>query len=85
MTEPINQFDAQGRWYGVWEAYWANGTLMWRRHYLHGKLHGLSVNYYESGTLSWRRHHHHGKEHGLWVWYDIHGTAEDKLYCLNIK
>jgi antitoxin component YwqK of YwqJK toxin-antitoxin module len=85
MTEPINQYDSEGRPHGVWERYRKDGTLWWRNHYLHGKLHGLSVNYYEAGTLSWRRHHHHGKEHGLWEWYDIHGTAQDKLYCLNIK
>jgi hypothetical protein len=51
MTAQVNQHDPQGREHGVWEDYWANGTLWWRRHYLHGKGYGLSEWYKRTGTL----------------------------------
>jgi antitoxin component YwqK of YwqJK toxin-antitoxin module len=85
MTKQINQKDPQDRPHGVWEDYHPEGTLMWRRPYLHGALHGLSEWYYKDGTLWWRTHYYHGKEHGIWQYYFTDGTPLYKRYLLRIK
>jgi antitoxin component YwqK of YwqJK toxin-antitoxin module len=57
---------------GLWEHYYPDGTLWWRRHYLHGQWHGPCELYYEDGTFRARGHYLHGGKHGLWedYWHD---------------
>ena len=85
MTHQVIQYDAEDRPHGVWSDYWEDGTLRWRRQYLHGKLHGVWEHYWKDGTLAWRRHHHHGQEHGLWKWHSPDDTPYCKEYYINIK
>jgi antitoxin component YwqK of YwqJK toxin-antitoxin module len=54
MTAQVNQYDSEGRRHGVWEGYWANGTLWQKEHWLHGNLHGLRERYQPDGTPKWK-------------------------------
>ena len=85
MTAQVNQHDPQGRPHGVWEGYWPNGTLRWRRQYLHRKIHGFSEWYRADGTLSSRYHYMHGKAYGLSEWYRSDVAPYLKKYILTIK
>jgi antitoxin component YwqK of YwqJK toxin-antitoxin module len=49
MTKKTNQYDSQGNRHGVWEHYYANGSLWWRAHFLNGKHHGTREWYHSDG------------------------------------
>ena len=79
------QHDSEGRRHGVWEGYYRNGTLSWRRHYHQGREHGVWEEYYPNGTLGWRGNYHHGKQKGLAMWRDPQGRCTQKAYHLVIR
>jgi len=85
MKEPINRRDSEGRKHGVWEYHYTDGTLWWKRYFLHGELHGVWAEYYRDGALSWESHWHHGKAHGLHQRYNTDGTLYKKRYHITIK
>jgi antitoxin component YwqK of YwqJK toxin-antitoxin module len=78
MKDQINQIDSEGLPHGVWELYWPNGTLMWKKHYLNGKLHGLSENYYSDGTSSRRGNYLNGTPRGVRKSYHADRTLYQK-------
>ena len=85
MKELINQRDAEDRRHGVWEHYYPDGTLVWRRHYHHSRRHGVWEDYWGNGTLGRRGHFHHGVRKGLAMWWDTQGRITDKAYHLVIR
>jgi antitoxin component YwqK of YwqJK toxin-antitoxin module len=66
-------------------ASYPDGTLLWRHHWLHGKLHGVCEEYWTNGTPRWRRHYLHGELHGLWELYYKDGTLEGRRHYLHRK
>jgi antitoxin component YwqK of YwqJK toxin-antitoxin module len=56
MTAQVNQYDSQNRPHGVWEWYWADGTLWQRAHYHHGKLHGIWEYYFTDGIPYFKKY-----------------------------
>ena len=58
MKKIINQRDLQGNQHGVWEHYYADGTLWWRERYHHGKPYGVSELYYYYGGTTLNKCYH---------------------------
>ena len=82
MTEPINQFDSQGRQHGIWEEYYS-GILWKTKKYLKGELHGEQKEYYTDGRLLSIKTYEMGVRSGLTIGYYEDGQVSWKGQYLN--
>ena len=62
-----------GKLHGLWERYYDNGKLAYKKNYKDGKLHGLWERYYDNGQLWFKENYKNGKEDGLYERYYKNG------------
>ena len=82
MTEPINQFDSQGREHGIWEDFFF-GFLWKRKNYFKGVLHGEQKEWYRDGKLESIKTYKMGVRCGPTIGYYENGEISWKGQYLN--
>ena len=69
----INLYNEKGEKHGVWEDYFDNGKLRYRRNFVNGKKQGAWEHYYGNGQLLYRANFVDGKKHGVRESYYYNG------------
>jgi antitoxin component YwqK of YwqJK toxin-antitoxin module len=66
----MNQLNDKNQRHGIWEKYWLNGQLMYRRYYINGKADGYWEYYFDDGTLYYKGKYINDQLIGLWYYYN---------------
>ena len=72
-----------GQMDGVWEYYYKNGQLWWKRSYLNGKEDGVLEEYHENGKPNVKGSYLNGERNGVWESYHDNGQLSGKGSYLN--
>ena len=71
-----------GKRHGLFEGYYSNGVLEFKKIFIDGKEHGLSERYYKSGLLQQEINFKQGKLDGPFKSFDVKGRLYD-IKCFN--
>ncbi|MFT5546936.1 toxin-antitoxin system YwqK family antitoxin, partial [Rheinheimera aquimaris] len=68
----------KGQWFGLWQAWYEDGTLAQAVHYDESRKHGLAQEYYDNGQLKSEIEYEYDKPHGRYHLFHLNGRPQQK-------
>ncbi|WP_215398299.1 toxin-antitoxin system YwqK family antitoxin [Rheinheimera oceanensis] len=68
----------KGEWFGLWQAWYEDGTLAQAVHYDASRKHGLAQEYYDNGQLKSEIEYEYDKPHGRYELFHLNGRPQQK-------
>lgn len=68
-----------GKRYGTWVSYHANGNKASENHYTYGNLNGKTVSYYKNGQIRYIGYYAGNEKSGIWKFFKKDGSPDQEV------